>query len=217
MGCPTPIGPRPRFIPAPLVAQVTMQYFCENIPCENVYHFLGAAEWDSTSLAALATYCENWESATGSHRRGTSVQLHATIAAALVSESAAVIVSSVSIDGTVASELLPNNVTLAIKMNTNRRGRSYRGRTYWIGLTRADQSAGDSNMIDPSSATVILNAMNSLMVGAIPNGGQLAVLSYANDCTWRAAGVATVVTRMELTDPVFDSQRRRLPAHNIHH
>lgn len=194
-----------------------MKYNSGGQVCENVYHVLGASEWTTTTLGALGVYFENWENTLGKTRRGTSTQLQAVICVALVTEDGPAVFSAVAIDGTEPYELLPNNVTLAIKWTTNKRGRSYRGRTYWIGLSLGDQSSVNSNQIDSGRATDILNDMTTLMTGTKPNGGQLVVLSYANDCTWRTTAEPTVIVAATLTDPVFDSQRRRLPAHNIHH
>lgn len=194
-----------------------MQYYLNDNPVENVYHVKGTAEWTATSLDALGTAFENWENTTAKVLRGDSCQLHAVIAIALFAEDGPIAFSSVAIDGTHAFELLPSNVTLAVKWTTAHRGRSFRGRSYWIGLTVHEQSSTDPNQIDPAQATNILNAYNTLLITALPNGGQMVVLSYANDCTWRTTGLATPITKVSLTDPIFDSQRRRLPAHNIHH
>lgn len=217
MGCPTPIGPRPRFIPAPLVAQVTMQYYLDDQPVENVFHVKNSTEWTLTTLGALGTIFENWETAVGKFLRGNSTQLHAVIAVALVTEDGLAVVSAVAIDGTRTSVQLPNNCSFAIKLNTGHRGRSFRGRTYWIGITEDQLASSTSNQIDGSHALQLRAAVETLMGDIEAGGFTPVVLSYANDCTWRTAGVATPITAVELTDFFVDSQRRRLPAHNIHH
>lgn len=217
MGCPTPIGPRPRFIPAVNVAQVAMRYSLAGQEVENVYHVQGTSPWTVTTLGALGTYFENWENTHMAATRGDSTQLHEVLTVDLTVVDGGLVVSSITIDGTDTAEQLPNNVTIAIKHQTDTRGRSFRGRTYHVGLTQDMRSSVDVNRLDPAMATTILTRMTFLLTTAMPNGGKLVVLSYANDCTWRAAAVATIVTGFSFTDTVFDSQRRRLPAHNVHH
>lgn len=217
MGCPTPIGPRPRFIPVALTAKVTMTYLLDGQTVENVYHVKGSSEWDATTLDALTTAFENWETTHGTVMRGTDAILISVTAEALFIEDGPVFFSTVSISGILTNDLLPNNVTIAIKWVTGIRGRSFRGRTYHIGVTNDMVTTSGPNHINGAWVTGLLNHYGALLLVTYPNSGQLCVVSYAHDCTWRSAGVATPIIAARLTDTVLDSQRRRLPSHNIHH
>lgn len=110
--------------------------------------------------------------------------------------------------GGVASPPLPNNVTLAIKWGTGLSGRSFRGRTYHVGLceSQVTQSELESAVIAPLLASY--NALPTMITGS---GYTLVVVSrYANNAP-RPAGVTTPILNAAYADTVIDSQRRRLP------
>lgn len=217
MPCPGDPGPRPHFIPVAKTAQVTMKYTEEGQVVENVYHVLGTAEWDATSLDALTADFETWETANARLDRGDAVILIEVTAVALFTQDGPLFVSSVSIQGSVAHTLLPNNVSIALKWGTGIRGRSFRGRTYWIGLTENMRDTADTNKLGIDAITEIKARGDALLITPFANGGKLAVVSYQHDCAWRSSGLATPIINCGFTDHVFDSQRRRLPSHNVHH
>jgi len=109
--------------------------------------------------------------------------------------------------GALSEEALPNNVTLAVAARTALSGRSYRGRTYFVGLT-------DNNVIANETptdfVTSVQNALAALQNTYIEQG-VLAVLSMVNNKTPRVAGVLTPIIAWLVTDRIVDSQRRRLP------
>lgn len=208
-------GPRP-FIPAPKVAQVEMRYLLADQQVENVYHVLGTAEWDATTLGALATAVENWEVAHAQNRRHSSAVLVSVKVIALVAPDGAFIESSVTIRGTATGSELPNNCTIALKASTGLRGRSRRGRTYWIGLSTDMQDSSNKNQLGDAWRTALLDAMNQLTIVPFPNGGVLVVCSFQHNNAWRSAALTTPIIGYGLADVTLDSQRRRLPAHNVH-
>lgn len=210
-----PPGPRP-FIPAPLVAQVEMIYNYAGQRCENVYHVKGSSEWTATTLGALGTDFENWETTYAKGSRHSSVTLVEVKVIALASADGAFVTSSVSITGTAAGVELPNNDTIAIKAETGLRGRSRRGRTYWIGLSTDMTDTLNRNQLLSAWQTALLNVMNQLLITPFTNSGQLVVCSFSANNAWRTTALTTPVTKYVLSDVVLDSQRRRLPAHNVH-
>lgn len=209
-----PPGPRP-FIPAPLTAQVEMRYLQGGEPVENVYHVKGTSEWTATTLGALATAFENWEVAHAQSRRHSTTTLLSVKAIALVAADGAFIISSVDIVGTATGIELPNNATIALKAETGLRGRSRRGRTYWIGLSTDMTDSLNRNQLVDAWRIALLDAMNQLTITAFPNGGQLVVASFAANNAWRSTALLTPITGYTLTDVTIDSQRRRLPHHNV--
>lgn len=108
--------------------------------------------------------------------------------------------------GAVAIGALPNNVSVAVKFNTNRSGRSFRGRNYVLGLSDS-QVTGDA--IDAAVRTSYIAAYTQLMDDAGTAGYTWVVASrYMNNAP-RATGVATRIEFVTM-DGTLDSQRRRL-------
>lgn len=104
---------------------------------------------------------------------------------------------------------MPANVTLAISLRTGRRGRSYRGRLYHLGLT---EDRVQASFVDPAHVVELVDAYDSLRIalGSVA-GRYLAVLSRWENGVIRPTGVLTEVASVTVTDGVVDSQRRRLP------
>lgn len=100
----------------------------------------------------------------------------------------------------------PMNVTAAIKFNTNRSGRSYRGRNYFAGLTTT-QVTGDALVAGVRDS--LIAAYQDLMDHAGNIGFTWVVVSrYMNNAP-RATGISTQVEAVTM-DSTLDSQRRRL-------
>lgn len=110
--------------------------------------------------------------------------------------------------GTIASTpSLPNNVTLALKWGTGFTGRSYRGRTYHIGLV---EGLVTLNNVPADSLAQIISTYDELRQACDSAGYPLVVVSkFANNAP-RALAITTPVTTVT-SDGVIDSQRRRLP------
>lgn len=209
---PRPITEKKGFIPAANVAQVEMQYTHLGEHCENVYHLLhtGVAPGDSfTNADAIKTAMLAWETNFGAPRRCHNTTFTGLVVRFLDAVDAPVFefAPAAPIVGTAVMEGSPGNVTVAVKWLTARRGRSFRGRTYHIGLpseyTLGNQvNAGGQNALKITYGHLITDL-------ATPTGYQLAVVSYQSNKMWRDAALSTVVTQMTL-DADLDSQRRRL-------
>lgn len=110
--------------------------------------------------------------------------------------------------GLLASPALPNHVTVAIKWGTGLTGRSFRGRTYHIGLTEGQVVNSE---VDSAFAPPILSGYNALPALMTTNGYTLVVASrFANNAP-RVTGVTTPILNASYADTVVDSQRKRLP------
>ena len=200
------------FIPVPETAEITMVYTGPNQNrMVNVYHFsrptLG---WDADSLGDLAEAMLAWERDTASnHRSGQILCIGAEARDLSVQDSFVVSVAAIPpIAGAGTTPVLPANVTLAISLRTPFAGRSFRGRTYWIGLTEGSVS-GD--FVNPTIAQNILAAITALIEDVPqPLNAQLVVVSRYSNGAPRATGIATPVTSAILVDSRVDTQRRRL-------
>lgn len=202
------------FIPAPNTAQVTMQYNVGGEHCENVYWVQGAAPWDATTLLALIGKFRDWEAADASPIRSNFVGLYNIHARDFTVQNGPELDQSESIGGALTAEPFPQNVTVAVKAQTGLAGRSFRGRSYWIGL-EIDQQLTQGVLL-PATATAIITVMNQLLASAFPNTGKMVVASFRTGGNPRTTAVLTPILSYTMADHNIDSQRRRLPGHNRH-
>jgi hypothetical protein len=200
------------FVPVPETAEVTMVYTGpNNNRMVNVYHFLRPTlGWDPDSLGDLGEAMLTWENTTAKSIRSNQVTCIGVECRDISAQDSFVVsVAAIPpIAGTAQTPVLPANVSFAISLRTPFAGRSFRGRTYWIGLSEGSVT-GD--FVQNTQAQQILNAVRQL-VESVPQplNAQLAVVSrYANGAP-RTVGIATPVTSVVLVDQRVDSQRRRL-------
>lgn len=105
------------------------------------------------------------------------------------------------------STAVPNNVAVVVKWITANRGRSYRGRTYHLGIPSGSVTA---NTLATGYRTSLVQAWtNFILVGSSPIWNLIIASRYSNGQP-RGTGVATVVNGLSI-NPTVDSQRRRLP------
>lgn len=200
------------FVPVPEVAEATMVYTGpNNNRMVNVYHYwrptLG---WDPDSLGDLAEALLAWEETSAKGRRSNQITCIGVECRDIsVKDSFVVSVAAIPpIQGSVNSPVLPANVTFAVSLRTPFAGRSFRGRTYWIGLP---EGSVNGDFVGPSTAQNILTTVRALIEEVPqPLNAQLVVVSRYSNGAPRAVGIATPVTSAVLVDNRVDTQRRRL-------
>src|SRR5690606_35269628 len=137
--------------------------------------------WDPDSLGDLAEALLLWEDTSAKGRRSNQITCIGVECRDIsVQDSFVVSVAAIPpIQGGVNSPVLPANVTLAVSLRTPFAGRSFRGRTYWIGLP---EGAVNGDFVGPSTAQNILNTVKALIEDVPqPLNAQLVVVSrYAN-------------------------------------
>lgn len=200
------------FIAVPETAQATVVYTGPNVNrMVNVYHFYRPTlGWDPDSLGDLGEAILSWEISHGRTRRSNQISCLGVECRDLsVKDSFVVAVApSDPILGAMNSPTLPANVTLAISFRTPFAGRSFRGRSYWIGLAEGDVT-GD--FVSAGASQAILDIMRELVEVPQPTlNAQLAVVSRYTNGQPRGVGIATPVTSVILVDRRVDTQRRRL-------
>jgi hypothetical protein len=200
------------FIAIPETAQVTMVYTGPNQNrMVNVYHFIRPTlGWDPDALGDLGEALLAWENDTAKAQRSQEITCIGVECRDLsIQNSFVVTVAAIPpIAGTRGSPVLPANVTLAVSLRTPFAGRSFRGRTYWIGLS---EGSVQGDFVIPAVAQGILAAVREL-VEDVPQAlnAQLAVVSRYSNGAPRGVGIATPVTAVTLVDARVDTQRRRL-------
>lgn len=207
-GCITmPVGPRPL---SPNVAEVTMEFIQDGQYLYNKHHFLNNAGWDAGSLNNLGTAVREWWEANCQQFTNNNVTLQA-ITCRDLSEAQGLetaVTTDLPQQGAGQTQPMPNHVTIAVAKKTGFAGRSFSGRTYYVGLSTDMVTV---NTLEAAFVNELRDAFTALID---PNGlilpGQLCVLSEVQAGNWRAEGICTPVTGISV-DPTLDSQRRRLP------
>jgi len=196
--------------PTENTAEVTMTFLQDGQYLINKHHFLNTAGWDEGSLNNLGTAVREWWDTQLKQVVANTVSLVEIEVVDLTAGSGLGITvqTGLPIAGAGTQPALPNNVTLAVKKGTGLVGRSFRGRTYHIGLKETDVTG---NTVGSAELNYLRNAYDALRE---PEGMvipvDMCVLSEVSGGVQRAAGICTPVTGIGI-DPVIDSQRRRLP------
>lgn len=201
----------------------------------NVFH-VSNNTGDPTSTSDLTTICEGFASwfntgdgsgHTYRARVSNAVTLDSVFARDLTVSSGFESTVSSGLVGQDTSAFLNNGLTVAISARTPNAGRSFRGRTYWVGLSADSLVTGDANKVNAAFVTDALDAFNALITDVplfdtlVPMS--LVVLSRFNKEAVpapphkRANGVGTDVVSYTVVDVNVDFQRRRAPGHNRHH
>lgn len=197
------------FVPCLNVAQFEMVYQEESQRVENVFHVhrIGTS-WDATALTTMCGTLATWFAAHLNTFVSTGVSLVLIVATDLTSKMTPRVeyTSGLPAAGADASTKLPNNATFAVSWRTPFRGRSYRGRSYHIGLTQNDVTG--SVLKGPSVVT--LTAAYTALLTAINVGGyEMVVTSKRQDGNWLANGISTPILNCTINANLA-SQRRRL-------
>jgi len=196
--------------PAPNVAQVELMFNWQGEICQNVLHYYRAGDWDEATLFDLAdSIAAQWATDFPAVTSNT-VTLYNIVATALYDNNGPQVVYDgiLPTPGTRVSPSMPNNVSCVFTKRTAFRGRSYRGRIYFIGLT---EDAIAANQVTAGVVNGITTGFTNLMtftIDAVP--ATLSVLSRIQNGVQINPAQSILVTAIT-SDGVVDSQRRRLP------
>lgn len=198
------------FIPVTNVSSFSMIFTQDNQRVQNTYYVKHVSGWlEAQQLAVCAELVSWW---------GGSLRSLVANNVALVQIDyrdwttydgiGGTYTTGLPLSGTGLTGGLPNNVTVAVGWKTGKRGRSYRGRTYHIGLME-DQVTG--NQVNAGSVNALSAAYDDLRsaINAVPDCTMVQVSRYLNK-TPRVTGAASTIIGQTF-DPTVDSQRRRLP------
>jgi hypothetical protein len=197
------------FIPVPGACSIELIHEVQGQRCENIFYAHRVDGWSESELAQVGVIVADWYGVYGKQLTHTENSLSMIVLKDLSSADGATSVyqAGLPIAGVATGDpTLPLNVTAAVSFGTAKRGRSFRGRIYQIGMV-ISQVAG-SQLTSTYRAALI--AAYGALVTAI-NGGDavMSVVSrYANKAP-RASGITTPITSVSV-DINTDSQRRRL-------
>lgn len=199
------------FIPTPNGIKVCMRFTKAGQQVCNVFHCMGP---DPVTVTDLETIAGIFISAWTDHMQAVTTPDVSLDAVEVVDISTAggigiEYTTGLPLVGTSSGNATPNNVTVATKLLTGRTGRSYRGRSYNIGISTNNLGTGQQT-ISTALQTVLGAFFAELISNLATSDYPLAVLSLFTGGAPRAAGVLTAITNVA-TNLVLDSQRRRLP------
>lgn len=221
------------FVPCANTAQVSMGFSQhDGTFAEQTAYVLKSAGWDDTGLTDL---CDSWAVFFNAGHGGSGLKpltnegtsLVSITARDLTEEAGPVVVytSGLPIAGTSAGTKIPLGITWALTRRTGLAGRSYRGRTYPVGMDESAFADDSLNQISADWAAAYVNEWNEYLAAVDTDGTTEHVVAsrysgYELDGRTpkpRVAGVMTKITAYGYHNLISDFQRRRAPAHNRHH
>lgn len=221
------------FIPAVNTAQVSMQFTqSDGEFAENTFYVEGTGDWSEAPMTTLAGDMITWwgtGNGTDSYKASQSslVDLIAVVCRDLTTQTSPVVTVNPSggpQPGTGSADPIQNGLTKAITARTGLSGRSFRGRTFLVGLTLDDLEAGANNQFAADAVGRYVSFMNALpgaISGSFPEAKFVVCSRYhkVGDVpdVPRDTAVLTEITSWGNHDLFVDFQRRRAPGHNRHH
>lgn len=201
------------YIEVPETAEVRLKYLTPGGVAENVINFQKDGGWAPGEMEDLANAVkDSWETNISTDVT-EDVSLDEVVATDISTETGPQFALPAGISGAIASPALPQNVTLAIAFRTGLRGRSYRGRLYYVGLAES-QVVGDQ--VSEAFQGGIIENFEAFFEGvsdAVP-GATHVVVSRCQDDAWLTTAVVTPVLTYT-ADRTIDTQKRRLLGHGI--
>lgn len=198
------------FIPVPNVveAELIMELFGQRV--ENTLYFSREVEWEAAQMVELGEMLQVWWAAEYASQCSVEVLLVDVIITDLSSATAPSIGVPAPPDTNGEQDVptMPGSVTLTVSFRTAQRGRSARGRNYYVGLVDSQVVAND---VSGATALAIATIYRTLLTeDYLPAGVTWVVVSRYTDNAPRVEGVSLPVLSVVVTDTAIDSQRRRL-------
>ena len=187
---------------------------------ENVYYIrkTGGGAYTAAQITPAADVFYFWELNTARLQRHNSVSLVMIRATAMDGPGSPAFEYATPLAGTAGGIVLPAVASVAIKHASGLSGRSFRGRSYWIGLSTSHLSNADT--IIQGSANTFAAIYNTLRTSLATAGHQLCVASLYSGVTIvngykravpRAQGVLTPISSSTCGTGI-DTQRHRKAA-----
>lgn len=197
------------FIPIPNVAQVAMRFTQDNQELANVYHVSYSGAADGKLLEDIGErFISWWDSAMQPFVSATvSLREVAVVDQSVEDGIGVLVVTGLPLAGGNVNNAMPNQTTVAVKWPTGRTGRSYRGRTFHIGLT---ENQVLNNNLETAALSSLRIAYQTLLE---QNKSALTPMVVASRYTNKAPRVVGISTELRnpTINPVIDSQIRRKP------
>lgn len=201
------------YIPASgiVMANIRATLFSQMI--ENTLYFEPTedpnTEWSSTELDSLGQKLFEWIDVELQPLLSVSTTVNEAYLTDLTTATSLTHTEVVGLTGLKAGTCSPSNVTITTTFRTNGRGRSSRGRNYWLGVPETEvtgNTIATAYLADIRNAYIALNSY----VADAARAPRHVVLSRYFEGSPRLAALPQVVTSYVHVDANIDSQRRRL-------
>lgn len=198
------------FVPALDTVQLEVTLLLEGQRIQNVYHYTVASSVTPVNMLAFANDYVNYWDVNWKGWYPTTVSLIEVKVTDLNIDTGPVVFATASLPivGTRVGAALPNNCALVLTKRTIKRGRSFRGRTYFGPLCEPDVTANAVSGTFVSGAITRMQGQIEQIVGA--ETWTMCVLSRISDGAYRDFAETEPVIAIS-SDGLVDSQRRRLP------
>jgi hypothetical protein len=221
------------FVPAVNTAQFALLFHDLNGDTqENVLWVKRSIAWDSAALAAMASALETWYiTGNGTHAYCGTQSYHITADGIGYRDNTTqhgltgVYQTGYPRVGGNTNPLIEPGLTKSITARTGLAGKSFRGRTFLIGLSSTAVSNAETGQIDATVLADYLLAFNALP-GAVTAADADCLLVVCSrfyqpggpktPTIARATAVLTPITSYGYHDLNLDFQRRRAPGHGRH-
>jgi hypothetical protein len=164
-----------------------------------------------TNIEALAIIAYNWARDHYTSVLPTTCTINSVVATDLsVHEGVQFTYSPATLPGGVALAALPNEVSFCLSLRSDSRGRSARGRFFWLAIV--DTFRDTDNTLAAGTANGFVEILNILRTAITGAGFAWVVVSYRTLGAPRVGGpVFFPIVSIIFTDRVLDSMRRRKP------
>jgi len=195
----------------PETAEAVLSIGSQGIIMTNTFYFRKTGGYGQVDIDDLAAAVDGWVGAHYRARLSAEATYFGTNVRGLdqVNDLTAVNTTSAGIGG-VVGEILPLNVSFAIKRLSGLTGRSARGRIFVPGIPTSQLDANE-NFVLATYADGNVDALNELKIDAALAGWQEVIVSRFENNVKRPLGVLFVVVNYAYTDLIVDTQRGRLP------
>lgn len=197
------------FVPVNNVAKADIIYQINGEHVQNSIYVEKDTSWDNFSLQSLGQDIRDWWGGVFKFAHVTSSTIERIFVTDLTSETSPRVEYTANMPdaGVVAGLALPNNVAFAIRLLTDLRGRSYRGRVFHCGIPVAE---ANGNLITSAHKAALISSYEQLLSTINGTAGWTqVVVSRISGGVPRLGGVTTPITAISADDKL-DSQRRRL-------
>lgn len=197
------------FVPAENTVLLELVYDWQGETAENTLYFEKSDGWDIGEMQNLATDVNEWWNENLAPITSSSVELEVIRVTKLDTQFDLFyeLAPAVPYQGDETDPSMPNNVSVTTTFQSGKRGRSFRGRNYFVGLTENNVSG---NLVDPVFQAALQTAYE-LLNGAISTTltDHVVVSRFGNGIPRVDAIVSEVIAYR--AGQTIDTQRRRLP------
>jgi hypothetical protein len=200
------------FVPAPNIIQAEMRCTRDGQKIENRVMIDNLAVVDAGSLLEVATLVWDWWELTYAPLLPTTVTLNEVVTTDMsaIDGPQFTYAPDATTTGGIDGASLPNEVSLCVSLRSGNRGRSARGRFFFVGIPNT--AMANTNNVSPTFAGNAASALQTLVNSIDTSGRLLVIVSYVSEGVPRVGGpVYYPVLSAVVVDTIVDSQRRRKP------